>query len=113
MQAGHDLSIFLKNPSANYQFPGQDATAYMEGTENAEASMSFFDLAGQNILSPMVLFFVLGAALSLARSDLSIPGSVAKLLSLYLMMSIGFRGGVEVAHHGLLRHAWPPRWWRA
>jgi hypothetical protein len=63
--------------------------------------MSFFDLAGQNILSPMVLFFVLGAALSLARSDLSIPGSVAKLLSLYLMMSIGFRGGVEVAHHGL------------
>ncbi|KAF0105624.1 MAG: hypothetical protein FD144_262 [Rhodospirillaceae bacterium] len=62
--------------------------------------MSFFDLAGQNILSPMVLFFVLGAALSLARSDLSIPGSVAKLLSLYLMMSIGFRGGVEVAHHG-------------
>ena len=73
----------------------------MEGTENAEAPMSFFDLAGQNILSPMVLFFVLGAALSLARSDLSIPGSVAKLLSLYLMMSIGFRGGVEVAHHGL------------
>ena len=63
--------------------------------------MSFFDLAGQNILSPMVLFFVLGAALSLARSDLSIPGAVAKLLSLYLMMSIGFRGGVEVAHHGL------------
>ncbi len=63
--------------------------------------MSFFDLAGQNMLSPMVLFFVLGTALSLARSDLSIPGSVAKLLSLYLMMSIGFRGGVEVAHHGL------------
>jgi len=63
--------------------------------------MSFFDLAAQNILSPMVLFFVLGTALSLARSDLSIPGSVAKLLSLYLMMSIGFRGGVEVAHHGL------------
>ncbi|MDI1286711.1 MAG: sodium-dependent bicarbonate transport family permease [Reyranella sp.] len=63
--------------------------------------MSFLSLAGQNLLSPMVLFFVLGAGLSLARSDLSIPGAVAKLLSLYLMMSIGFRGGVEVAHHGL------------
>lgn len=62
--------------------------------------MSFFELAGQNLLSPMVLFFVLGVGLSFARSDLSIPGSVAKLLSLYLMMSIGFRGGVEVAHHG-------------
>lgn len=63
--------------------------------------MTYFSLAGQNLLSPMVLFFLLGAGLSLARSDLSIPGAVAKLLSLYLMMSIGFRGGVEVAHHGL------------
>lgn len=63
--------------------------------------MTFLDLASQNLLSPMVLFFVLGVALSLARSDLSIPGSIAKLLSLYLMMSIGFRGGVEVAHYGL------------
>jgi len=62
--------------------------------------MSFFSLAAQNLLSPMVLFFILGAGLSLARSDLSIPGAIVKLLSLYLMMSIGFRGGVEVAHHG-------------
>lgn len=62
--------------------------------------MSFFALATQNLLSPMVLFFILGAGLSLARSDLSIPGAIAKLLSLYLMMSIGFRGGTEVAHHG-------------
>lgn len=63
--------------------------------------MSVADLAGQNLLSPMVLFFVLGVVLTFARSDLSIPGAVAKLLALYLMMSIGFRGGTEVAHHGL------------
>lgn len=63
--------------------------------------MSFTTLALQNLLSPMVLFFALGVALAFARSDLSIPGAVAKLLSLYLMMSIGFRGGTEVAHHGL------------
>jgi hypothetical protein len=62
---------------------------------------SFFSLASQNLLSPMVLFFVLGVLLAFGRSDLSIPGSVVKLLSLYLMMSIGFRGGSEVAHHGL------------
>lgn len=62
--------------------------------------MSFFSLASQNLLSPMVLFFVLGVVLTFARSDLSIPGAVAKLLALYLMMSIGFRGGTEVAHHG-------------
>jgi uncharacterized protein len=63
--------------------------------------MSFLSLASHNLLSPMVLFFALGVALAFARSDLSIPGAVAKLLSLYLMMSIGFRGGSELAHHGL------------
>ena len=63
--------------------------------------MSLFDLAAQNLLSPMVLFFVLGLLAALARSDLSIPEAVAKLLALYLMMSIGFRGGAEVGHYGL------------
>ena len=63
--------------------------------------MAFFDLAFQNILSPMVLFFALGAAAAFARSDLAVPESVAKLLSLYLLMSIGFKGGAEVAHNGL------------
>lgn len=60
-----------------------------------------FELALQNLLSPMVLFFLLGCGLTAVRSDLSIPGAVAKLLVLYLMMSIGFRGGAEVAHQGL------------
>lgn len=59
------------------------------------------DLAIQNLLSPMVLFFALGLLATLARSDLSIPEAVAKLLALYLLLSIGFRGGAEVAHHGL------------
>ncbi|MFD2184930.1 sodium-dependent bicarbonate transport family permease [Rhodoplanes azumiensis] len=59
------------------------------------------ELALQNLLSPMVLFFVLGVAAALARSDLSVPEQVAKLLALYLLMSIGFRGGVEVAHQGI------------
>ena len=59
------------------------------------------DLAVQNILSPMVLFFALGLLAAFVRSDLSIPEAIAKLLALYLLLSIGFRGGVEVAHHGL------------
>jgi hypothetical protein len=63
--------------------------------------MPLLDLALQNLLSPMVLFFALGLGLTAVRSDLTIPGAVAKLLVLYLMMSIGFRGGVELAHHGL------------
>lgn len=55
----------------------------------------------QNILSPMVLFFVLGLLAAWAGSDLSIPEAVAKFLALYLLLSIGFRGGAEVSHHGL------------
>ena len=58
------------------------------------------DLALQNLSSPPVLFFVIGAGASLARSDLAVPDQVARLLSLYLMMSIGYRGGLEIAHHG-------------
>lgn len=54
-----------------------------------------------NLLSPMVLFFVLGLAAALARSDLNIPEPIAKALSLYLMLAIGFKGGAEVARAGL------------
>jgi len=60
-----------------------------------------FDLAAANLLSPMVLFFVLGVAAAMARSDLSIPEAVAKGMSIYLMMAIGFKGGAGVAAHGI------------
>ncbi|WP_328837793.1 sodium-dependent bicarbonate transport family permease [Methylobrevis albus] len=59
------------------------------------------DLAQQNLSSPMVLFFALGLFAALVRSDLSVPEAVAKTLALYLMLSIGFKGGVEVSKTGL------------
>jgi len=58
-------------------------------------------LALQNLISPPVLFFALGLAAALARSDLAIPEAVAKALSLYLMLAIGFKGGVAAGDHGL------------
>ncbi|WP_306030322.1 sodium-dependent bicarbonate transport family permease [Stappia sp. MMSF_3263] len=58
-------------------------------------------IALSNLGSPMVLFFALGAAAALARSDLALPEAVAKALALYLMLAIGFKGGVGVAAHGL------------
>jgi uncharacterized protein len=61
----------------------------------------FLDLAANNLVSPIVLFFVLGLGSALARSDLTIPEAIAKTLALYLMMSIGFKGGVEVSKSGL------------
>lgn len=52
------------------------------------------------LLSPVVMFFVLGAAAALVRSDLSVPEPIAKGLTIYLMMAIGLKGGVEVAAQG-------------
>lgn len=58
-------------------------------------------LAGANLVSPIILSFVLGLAAAFARSDLSFPEAVAKGLSLYLLFAIGFKGGVGVAAHGV------------
>lgn len=52
------------------------------------------------LLSPVILFFVLGAAAAFARSDLAIPEAIAKGMSLYLMAAIGLKGGVEVSASG-------------
>ncbi|TMM52425.1 sodium-dependent bicarbonate transport family permease [Sulfitobacter sabulilitoris] len=60
-----------------------------------------FALAGQNLLSPIILSFALGLAAALARSDLSVPEAAAKALSIYLLFAIGFKGGVAVAAHGV------------
>jgi hypothetical protein len=63
--------------------------------------MDALALAASTLGSPMVLFFALGLAAALARSDLTIPEAAAKTISLYLMLAIGFKGGAELAAHGL------------
>lgn len=50
--------------------------------------------------SPVILFFVLGLLAAFARSDLAVPEAVAKGLSIYLMIAIGLKGGVEVSRSG-------------
>lgn len=57
--------------------------------------------ASANLLNPAVLFFALGMAAGFARSDLAVPEQVAKALALYLMLCIGFKGGVEASRAGL------------
>jgi hypothetical protein len=56
--------------------------------------------ASANLLAPAILFFALGAFAGWAKSDLAIPEQVAKTLALYLMFSIGFKGGVEAHASG-------------
>ena len=47
-----------------------------------------------------VLFFALGFAAALARSDLAVPDALSKALSLYLMLAIGVKGGIAIAAPG-------------
>ena len=53
------------------------------------------------MMDPIVLFFILGLAAGLARSDLRLPGSIYELLSVVLLLAIGMKGGVELAQQSL------------
>ncbi|MBC7864073.1 MAG: sodium-dependent bicarbonate transport family permease [Bacteroidia bacterium] len=54
-----------------------------------------------NFFSPPVPFFFVGLLAVIFKSDLEIPGEVSKFISLYLLMAIGFKGGVELYESGL------------
>ncbi len=51
-----------------------------------------------NLTNPALLFFLLGIIATRLKSDLEIPPNSSKFISLYLLFSIGFKGGQELAH---------------
>ncbi len=53
-------------------------------------------------MDPIVLFFALGLIAGLAKSDLRVPAAVYELLSILLLLTIGLKGGVELAKTSLL-----------
>lgn len=57
-----------------------------------------FQILISNLTNPTLLFFVLGIIAVLVKSDLEIPAASSKFISLYLLFSIGFKGGQELAH---------------
>lgn len=60
--------------------------------------MELLHILSHNLLSPAVLFFALGILAGFFKSDLEIPDSISRYLSIYLMMAIGFKGGVGIAN---------------
>lgn len=56
------------------------------------------DLLLDNFTNPALLFFILGIAAVKLKSDLEIPATSSKFISLYLLFAIGFKGGQELAH---------------
>lgn len=66
-----------------------------------------FTLLVENLTNPALLFFVLGIFAVYLKSDLEIPPNSSKFISLYLLFSIGFKGGQELSHEPLtLEIAW-------
>lgn len=60
--------------------------------------MSSLELLAQNLLSPMVLAFVLGIIAVALRSDLRLPPAFGTCLSIYLLLAIGLKGGAALRH---------------
>jgi len=54
-----------------------------------------------NLTDPAILFFFLGLVVGAVRSNLEIPAPIAKFLSLYLLMALGFKGGQALGEAGL------------
>jgi uncharacterized protein len=57
-----------------------------------------YTLLLDNLTNPALLFFALGVLAVRLKSDLEIPPNSSKFISLYLLFSIGFKGGQELAH---------------
>jgi len=59
------------------------------------------DLLIENLSNPALLFFFLGLIAVRLKSDLEIPPTSSKFISMYLLISIGFKGGQELVHSGM------------
>jgi hypothetical protein len=55
------------------------------------------ELALQNIISPVVLCFLLGIVARWVKSDFKLPDAVYQSLSIYLLLAIGLKGGIAVS----------------
>jgi hypothetical protein len=64
-------------------------------------------LLAANLLSPIVLAFLIGIIAGLVRSELEFPQPVLNAISIYLVLAIGIAGGVELSQADLAA-VWRP-----
>jgi len=65
------------------------------------------ELVRINLLSPMVLAFVLGVVVTLVKSDLRLPDQIYTAISIYLLLSIGLEGGFDLREAPLITFVGP------
>lgn len=86
--------FFISNINKNFQLRNLNFVKILNKNMN-------FNLLFENLTNPALLFFVLGIIAVKLKSDLEIPPTSSKFISLYLLFSIGFKGGQELAHSHL------------
>ena len=59
---------------------------------------------------PVILFFLLGLFAGVIRSDLKIPGVLYESISIFLLLAIGLKGGVELARYPFDEFIGPALW---
>lgn len=69
--------------------------------------MEIWSLALGNLLSIPILCFALGFIATRFNSDLSIPDTVMRFLTFYLLLAIGIKGGVSLRESDMGDVAWP------
>ena len=70
-------------------------------------SANLLDAIQANLLSPALLFFVLGIVATLLKSDLKFPEPLYITLTIYLLTAIGFKGGAALSEAGFAQ-VWLP-----
>lgn len=70
-------------------------------------TLTTFEILKTNILSPIVLAFLLGIVSRLLRSELSLPKDLYSSLSIYLLLALGLKGGVELSESSVHAIALP------
>ena len=62
--------------------------------------MDILAIVQANLLTPIVLFFLLGIIAARIKSDLRIPDAISSMLPMYLLAAIGLHGGIEMRRTG-------------
>ncbi len=57
----------------------------------------------ENLLDPAVLCFGLGLLAGVLGTDIRLPGALYETLSVYLLLAIGLKGGVDLASAGVVQ----------
>ena len=53
-------------------------------------------MLGSNLVSPPVIMFIVGILAAISRSDLRIPKDVYQIMTIYLLLVIGIKGGIAM-----------------